>query len=74
MFMEGDHPGSHASAPRSSQAIAWDEPPAAKQLKGKTIEDFWLWYWASLGYEEDWVLEFRDNLVLSFEDVSSVDA
>lgn len=55
-----------ASAPHSSPAIAWDEPPAAEQLKGKNIE-------GSLGFS--WLLVrlvFLINLVLSFEDVSAV--
>lgn len=65
LFIEGDHLSICASAPHSSQAIAWDEPPAAEQLKGKNIE-------GSLGFS--WLLVrlvFLINLVLSFEDVSA---
>jgi len=40
MFIEGDHPSMCASAPRSSQAIAWDKSRAAEQLKGKNVEGF----------------------------------
>lgn len=47
------YPSIHASAPPSSQTIAWNEPPAAQQLKGK--KPVWLWHWLVefLDYQKD---------------------
>lgn len=43
----------HASVPRGSQTIAWDELPTAEQLEGK--KSVWLWHWLVefLDYQKD---------------------